>query len=74
MNIYEKALKKVNADHAKSCANRHSKVAVNGITYLLTYDIQQAHWSCLQPDGERVAFNTRSLTTAKKWVREYYTN
>jgi hypothetical protein len=49
------------------------KVKIKGITYRLTFN--RYNYDVRLPNGNVfVTFNTRLITTAKKWLREYLAN
>ena len=35
---------------------------------------ENGNWISIFQDGEEKAWNTRSIKTAKKWIREYFQN
>lgn len=46
---------------------------LNGETFALTFDAYQGVYNVTNKEGECVVrFNTRKLTIARQWLREYY--
>lgn len=45
---------------------------VDGVKYQLSFDRYAGHYVVTDPAGvDQVHFNTRSIQTARKWLREY---
>ena len=63
----------IEARSARLHANaKDGALRVDGVVYVLTFDRYAGVYSVTEPDGsELVRFNTRKLTDARKWLRDY---
>lgn len=54
-------------------AVRQSTCKVNGVTYTLDFNTVEGIYVVTDPDGKPVTrFNTRKISVAKQWLREYF--
>jgi hypothetical protein len=68
-----KILNKVSELHSKA---KDGKVEINGVTYVFTFDRYQGVYivTDLNTNEELMKLNTRKITDARKWLREYLSN
>lgn len=65
---YSKIEKQANRLHAN--AVKDGVFLHNGVRYTLKFT--NGNYDVIDPDGDHIAtFNTRKVTQAKKWLREY---
>lgn len=56
--------------HRLHSVAKDGSVIVDGVKYALTFNGH--NYDATEPDGSHVAtFNTRKVTVARKWLREY---
>lgn len=67
---YAKIQARADAMHRNA---KSGTLKLNGQTFTLTFDAYQGGYNVTNDAGERVVrFNTRKLTVARQWLREYY--
>ena len=63
------------ADRMAKKAIRADTVTIDGETYTLTFKPLEWHYSVHDSQGNFVAnFNTKKITQAKQWLRDYLNN
>ena len=73
MSIISETLVKQSTKLAASAKN--GTIKLNGQTYTLTFDHSQWVYIVTDEAGEVVArFNTKKLTQARQWLREWFVN
>lgn len=69
---YSRLRARADALHANA---KSGTLKLNGQTFTLTFDAYQGVYNVTNDAGERVVrFNTRKLTIARQWLREYFSN
>lgn len=63
--------KQVSKLHANA---KDGSVKINGIVYCLDFDQSQGVYIVTEGDSEITRFNTRKVTVAKQWLKEYLSN
>jgi hypothetical protein len=63
------------ASKAADNAVKNGEVEIDGMTYTLVFKPLEWHYTVTDSDGNFIVnFNTKKITQAKKWLREYFAN
>ena len=69
---YDKILKQTEKNHA---AAKNGKTIFNGEKYFFTFNRRFGTYTVTNEDGVVITYlNTRKITVAKKWLREFLQN
>ena len=68
---YDKMLKQAAKAHATA---KDGTMKFNGVKYVFTFDRKFGTYTITNEDGVVTYLNTRKITVAKKWLKEFLQN
>ena len=68
---YDKMLKQAAVAHATA---KNGTMKFNGVTYVFTFDRKFGTYTITTEEGVVTYLNTRKITVAKKWLKEFLQN